>query len=66
MQSILQRITAKANRWQLAGVALLAPLAPAALAPESFACAIVNSIASISVERIAGIAALGNALTLLP
>ncbi len=66
MHSILQRIEAGARRWLLVGVALLAPLAPAALVPESFACAILKSIALISVEGIAGIAAVSNALTLLP
>ncbi len=66
MQTILQRIEARVRRWLLVGAALLAPLAPAALMPENFACAILNSIASVSVEGIAGIAAVTNALTLMP
>jgi adenylosuccinate lyase len=66
MQTILQRIDARVRRWLLVGAALLAPLAPAALMPESFACAILKSIESISVERIADIAAVTNALTLMP
>lgn len=66
MNTILQRIVAGARRVLLAGAALLAPLAPAALMPERFASAILNSIASISVEAITGIAALSNALTLIP
>jgi beta-lactamase regulating signal transducer with metallopeptidase domain len=66
MQTILQRIDARVRRWLLVGAALLAPLAPAALMPETFASAILKSIESISVERIAGIAAVTNALTLMP
>ena len=66
MQTILQRIEARVRRWLLVGAALLAPLVPAALVPESFACAILKTIASISVEGIAGVAGVSNALTLMP
>jgi hypothetical protein len=65
-QTNLQRIVPRVRRWLLVGAALLAPLAPAALVPESYAYAILESIESISVEAIAGIAAATNALTLMP
>lgn len=66
MQMNLPRIKASVRRWLLVGAALLAPLVPAALTPESYAYAILESIESISVEAIAGIAAVTNALTLMP
>jgi len=54
-------------RWPLIVTALLAPLAPAALLAESYVPEIVlNWIESICVQRIGGIAALTNALTLMP
>ena len=62
-RTIPQRIDAGGRRRLLAGASLLAP---AALMPERIACAILDSIASISIEAIAGIAAVSNALTLTP
>ena len=67
MQTIRPRIEARVRHWLLAGAALLASLAPAALLPECLASAILlNWIESISLERIGSIAALTNALTLMP
>jgi hypothetical protein len=66
MPTILRRIDARVRRWLLAGAALLASLAPAALMPEGYAGEILQAIASINVEHIADIAAATNALTLMP
>ena len=66
MQMILQRIEARVRRRLLAGAALLSPLTAAALVPTRVACTILDAIASISVEGLAGLAAATNALTLMP
>jgi len=66
MQMNLPRIEGRVRHRLLIGAALLAPLASAVLVPDSYAYAILESIESISVEAIAGIAAVSNALTLMP
>jgi len=67
LHTIRQRIDARARRWLLVGAALLAPLVPAALMPETIASAILlDWFESICLERIGGIAAATNALTLVP
>ena len=66
MLRILQRIEAKLRHSMRVAVALLAPLAPALLLPERVAGAVAESMASISVEGIAGLAAATNALALIP
>jgi adenylosuccinate lyase len=66
MRTILQRIEARVRRWLPVGAALLVPLAPAALVPDRYVSAILNWIESIDMERIESIAAVTNALTLMP
>ncbi len=67
MHTIRARIVARGRRWLLVGAALLAPLVPAALMPETIASVIVlDWFESICLERIGGIAAATNALTLVP
>ena len=63
----LQPIEARLRRSLLVGAALLASLVPAALMPESGAATLLlDWFPSLCLERIGGIAALSNALTLVP
>jgi len=65
--TIRSRVKARLRRRLLAGVALLAPLVPVTLLPECFVSGmLLDWIASISLEQISAIAALTNALTLMP
>jgi hypothetical protein len=61
--TIMRRIETTLRRWFLVGVALLAP---AALLPDGVGYAILDAITSFNVVRIAEIAAVTNALTLIP
>ena len=64
---MLPPIDAKVTRWLLVGAALLAPLVPAVLMPDSAASTLlVDWFGWICLDHIGGIAAATNALTLVP